>query len=168
MHLFFHLAIHFTASILAGILVWWGYGEGYFLTAVLAGILGGFLIDLDHIIDYYLAFGWKFKLSYFLKGYQFLKSDKIYIFFHGWEYVALLSIGIFLFTFPFWLEIAILSISLGAFFHLVADAMINHGMTFQGYSLFYRARRRFEAEKILTSQHYQEHSSEKKKVFFQE
>ena len=88
MPLFFHELSHLVLSLLVGFVIWkkWHKHIGVFITA----LLGGVFIDLDHLIDYILAFGTKFNLIFFLKGYQFLKTDKIYVPLHSWELVIIL------------------------------------------------------------------------------
>ena len=44
--------------------------------------------------------------------------------------------------------------ALGAFFHLILDSLINKGMTFKGYSILYRIKNDFSAEKIVTIEQY--------------
>jgi hypothetical protein len=165
-----HLSIHLTLSLFASFLVWLFF-EKHLSGIILGALLGGFLIDFDHFIDYFLAFGLNFKLSYFTRGYEFLKSDKIYILFHGWEYVILLvalalvlknktirtigATGAFIFA-----------IALGAFFHLGADIVLNEGMTVKSYSIIFRAKNNFQMEKIVTPEHWQNHIKKKTRVDF--
>ncbi|PIR73431.1 MAG: hypothetical protein COU40_02455, partial [Candidatus Moranbacteria bacterium CG10_big_fil_rev_8_21_14_0_10_35_21] len=96
MSLFLHLTLHVLSGLLAGYFVWKYYKKPTLTFGF--SFLGAVLIDLDHFIDYFLAFGFNFKLDYFTHGYQFLKSDKIYVLFHGWEYVIIfLILGLFIF-----------------------------------------------------------------------
>jgi len=135
MYLILHLLIHLFFAFVAGLIVWlfWGHSEISFL----AGFLGGFLIDIDHLIDYFIAFGPKFRLSYFLRGYSFLKNDKIYVLFHGWEYVILSVITLLVIRPSAEIAAGIWGLTLGAFLHLVADRYINSGMSYKAYSLFF-------------------------------
>ncbi len=162
MSLFVHLFLHVFTALLAGLVTWFFFGN--LLLSFLGGILGGVLIDLDHLIDYFFAFRYRWKLSYFLKGYQFLKSDKIYILFHGWEYLIVIG-GLYLIVDPYFQEL-FFAIGLGSLFHLVVDAFVNHGMTFRGYSFLYRLKRNFDLEKIVTPEHYQEHLKQKSRINF--
>ncbi len=106
------------------------------------GFIGGFLIDLDHFIDYYLAFGLNWNWRYFEKGYSFLKLDKIYVLFHGWEYVIILVLLVFLFRNKC-LKMIFLSLALGVFFHLVTDVIIDD-VPIRSYSLNYRIKHEFK------------------------
>lgn len=143
--LLFHLLAHFFASILVGYFVWkiWQKPIVSFLSAIAAGVF----VDLDHFIDYYFAFGWDFRWNYFFSGYQFLKSGKDYIFFHGWEYVAFFAILVFLFKNKLAKSI-FLGLALGLFFHLALDATLN-GLPIKSYSIIQRVRNNFEAEKLI-------------------
>ena len=50
----------------------------------------GFLIDIDHLFDYFLYFGFKFNLSSFLDVTTYMMpAEKIYVLFHGWEFIPL-------------------------------------------------------------------------------
>ena len=63
MPLFFHELSHLVLSLLVGFVIWkkWHKHIGVFITA----LLGNVFIDLDHLIDYILAFGTKFNLIFF-------------------------------------------------------------------------------------------------------
>lgn len=162
MHLTLHLFIHFISSLVAGVIAWLFWGNA--LTALMAGFVGGFLIDLDHIIDYIVAFGLKIRISYFLNGYQFLKNDKIYVLFHGWEYVILSIIALFIAPISEEFKVVVGSLAIGSFFHLVVDRYINPGMSYKAYSLFFRVWKRFELQEIVTPEHYLKHQELKKKA----
>jgi len=174
MNLALHLSIHFLFSLLAGLLVWLSFkkSKNYLPTgqagkpktrnyAFIGALIGGFLIDFDHFIDYFLAFGFNFKLDYFVHGYEFLKSDKIYILFHGWEYVILLVILGFLLVKYKKTRLFIFAMALGAFFHLNTDIVLNEGMKPESYLIFLRAKNNFEIEKTVTPEHYQKHLKKK-------
>ncbi|MBN1263819.1 MAG: hypothetical protein JW991_05720 [Candidatus Pacebacteria bacterium] len=50
----------------------------------------GFLIDLDHWLDYFFYFGLKISLSNFFKVASYTAaSGKVYLFLHGWEWVII-------------------------------------------------------------------------------
>ncbi|EKE10694.1 MAG: hypothetical protein ACD_15C00212G0015 [uncultured bacterium] len=146
MSLTLHLAIHFFFSILAGLLSWAFFGSP--IVSLAAGIAGGFFVDLDHWIDYFIAFGARFDVKSFMKCEQFLKSDKLYLFFHGWE-ITMIFLAAAIFAQGEWVRPAINAFAWGMLFHLVSDVFINKGMGFKGYSIFYRMRNGFLAEKIV-------------------
>jgi len=173
MPLSLHLSIHLFFALLAGLIIWLIYKKPFL--SFLGGILGGFIIDFDHFIDYFLVFGFKFKYEYFSNGYQFLKSDKMYVLAHGWEYVIILLILALILsnkksktnttirtTRAF--RTFILALALGALFHLATDVVINDGMTAKTYSIIFRAKNNFQTEKIVTPEHWKTHNLKKNEI----
>lgn len=157
-----HLSIHIFFGFLAGLIVWliWRKPRAAFFS----GFVGGFLIDLDHFIDYYLAFGLKWNWQYFKWGYEFLKSGKIYVLFHAWEYVIILVLLLFLFKNRHARTI-ILALALGIFFHLVTDVVLDD-MPVRSYSLNYRIKNDFAISKIVKEEVYARHLKRKMWVKF--
>jgi len=131
---------------------------------LIIGLLGGFFIDLDHLIDYYFAFGLKFNPTYFFKGYQFLKSDKIFVFFHTYELIFFFLIASLiikkksLFVF---LLLTVLAVSMS--FHIFFDVFENE-LPPQTYSLIYRQKNNFDIKKLVYPSHYRYHLEQKKKI----
>ena len=164
MSLVTHLCIHVFFALVSGCISWFFFGNPEI--SFIAGFIGGVLIDLDHFIDYFIAFGLRFKTDYFIKGYQFLKNDKIYVLFHGWEYVILLLAFTISISGLTSLKSAIFALALGALFHLIADTHINKGMSYKGYSFIFRVMNRFEIKKIVTEEHYKEHLLEKRSAAY--
>lgn len=159
MPLYLHLFIHLFFALLAGLIVWLIFRKNLVL-ALWGGILGGFLVDSDHIIDYFLAFPWNFRLDWFLKGYEFLKSDQIYLFLHAWEHIiVLIIIGILIGTKK--LKVFVFSLALGLLFHLSGDVVMNEGLTAKSYSLIYRIKQNFQMEKLITPEHYRKDQEKK-------
>lgn len=168
MDLFIHLSLHIFTGLLAGFVVWkiWGNSKWSFGF----GMMGAFLVDLDHFVDYFLAFGWSFsaswRIEYFLKGYQFLKSDKIYVLLHGWEYAIIFAV------LAIWViqnktaKSAILALAIGLFFHLSIDSLMNEGAQIKTYSVIYRIKNNFNLEKLVTPEHYLDHQKRKKLIEF--
>ena len=157
MRLSFHLFIHFFMCLIIGFL-----GSVIlsipFLYSFIASLIGGFLIDLDHLIDYFLAFGFQHKLNYFLKGYQFLKSDKSYVLFHSFE------LSIFLILLAFILHYyLLLIIATSLFLHLITDLSINK-LSLKFYFLIYRLINNFDLKFIDTADAYKTHRRQKKKT----
>jgi len=122
--------------------------------------------DMDHFIDYFLALGFKFDLGYFSHGYQFLQSGKIYMLFHGWEYVIILLAVAFLVKKQLVLKSVSFALALGMFFHLCFDTFQNDGMSVKAYSIIFRASKNFESKLIVTPQHYQKFLIERKNAPF--
>jgi len=111
--------IHFTLSIIAGVIV------GYFFNnwwAVPVALISGFFIDSDHLIDYHLYSRAKFNLAEFKSGEYFNKSGKVYVFAHGYEFAIILTI--FGFALP-GLSWFFFSLALSNFLHLFYDTISN-------------------------------------------
>jgi len=155
MNLVFHLFLHVLTALVAGFVVWRFWREPLFSFG--AAFFGGVLIDLDHLIDYFIAFGLRFDMLSFIHGEQFAKNDKIYALFHGWEYVILLLGLAWLVKSDAKLKVAVSALSLGVFFHLLIDVNVNHGMTVRSYSIAYRTFHHYEMKAVVTPEHYREH-----------
>ncbi len=150
-----HLLLHVFTALIAGYVIWRFWRRP--LLSFGAAFFGAVLIDLDHLIDYSIAFGPHFDVFSFIHGEQFAKNDKIYVLFHGWEYVILLLAVAWLIKERTRLKVACVALSLGAFFHLMIDVNINQGMTVRGYSVAYRALQGYEMKKIVTPEQYKKH-----------
>jgi hypothetical protein len=158
MNLFFHIIIHILLTILSGYFIWQLWKKS--IAAFLSVIFGGVLIDMDHLIDYFIAFGWSFRLDYFISGYQFLKSNKMYVLLHGWEYVMILAILVVIIKSKVVKSIC-LALALGIFLHLTVDVVANN-MAFKTYFTIYRMKNNFAVEKLVSKEHYQEHLQKKR------
>lgn len=151
-----HLLIHFSASILAGLIIACINSWHDPLLIFTLAVLGGFLVDCDHLIEYYIAFGTKFRFDYFFKGYSFLKTDKFYLILHAWEICLLLPL---FFLVDYKVGLFISAFNLGLFFHLVSDVFINH-IALASYSLTYRFLHKFRMKELVSQTLYQEHIRE--------
>ena len=93
MPLSLHLIIHFSLAIIVG------YFCGRLFKkpglGIIVGIMGVFLIDLDHVLEYFLVFGPTFNLQYFIESRQFLVSDKIKLFFTLGNIFPFISVGFY-------------------------------------------------------------------------
>ncbi len=154
MQLLIHELVHLTISLVIFFLIWKQYKK--LLPALIGALAGGFFIDSDHLFDYFLTFGLNFNLYYFLNSYQFDISKKIYVPFHAWEYLIILTYFIlnlqnklkkrksaaiyFLLSF-------LVSLTLGIYSHLIIDTIDNHVRPL-GYSLIYRVVNNFDRDKI--------------------
>lgn len=154
MEFFLHELVHFSISLLTGWFVWKKFKQ--LLPSYLGSFLGGFLLDSDHLIDYILVFGSKFRLNYFLESYEFLTSRKVYVFFHAWEWViALILLIIFLSGKQLLaknpalktVRIFLIAFTLAMALHLFFDSVSNDVKPVS-YSLIYRLLNNFNADKI--------------------
>ncbi len=141
-----HLFIHFILAVLAGLLV--GHYFDKEKLGIIAGVLGGFLIDLDHVLEYFFTFGLHFNLNYFLTGRGFLISNKIFLVFHAWEYIPILLIIAWLLRRRKNISIFLLALTFGAIVHMTSDCFLNNYPP-RNYSIIYRAVKRFDASLLL-------------------
>lgn len=156
MPLSIHLAIHFILALLVGYFL----GRRYRLLSVglSAGIAGGFFIDLDHVLEYFLVFGWQFDPARFLMGYQFLASGLIRVWFHAWEYFPILMVLAWIMRSRPVLKAAIITLAWSGAVHLASDSLINN-YPVRNYSLLYRYRQDFKAENLLNEEQYSKYQA---------
>ena len=119
-----------------------------------AGIIcfiGGVFVDIDHIIEYILHYGYKnFTLRRFYKAcaqtdrgegrYQF---KKLHFFFHSVEFAFLLAIIAF-----YTKNLYFFSLALGYSSHLILDYIGNPVYPYT-YFFFWRAANKFYADRVL-------------------
>lgn len=149
-----HLFIHLLLAVCAGYAVGRSFKKPWL--GILAGVAGGFFIDLDHVLEYFLVFGPHFNLVQFLDGQQFLASGQVRSYFHAWEYLPVLGLAGWLLRrkHPAAATI-ILSLALGAFVHLVTDCVVNSYPP-RNYSMIYKYRIGFRVENFLSPEQYRE------------
>jgi len=145
MPLSLHLSIHFFTSLLSGFIVYKYFYKNIWVFFV--AILWWFLIDVDHFFDYWL-YVWHidFNIRAFLSGAHFKHTSKLYLIFHGWEYVL---VWVCLFRLlKSKIRYFILSFTIALFLHISSDVFIN-SMKFQWYSISYRIYKNFEERYCL-------------------
>lgn len=113
------------------------------VSCAIISFLSGILIDLDHILDFCLGYGIK-RYNLFFKKIYAVDLKKLILFFHSYEIVILLWLGIAIIPLgKYWI-----SFTVGLTQHLLFDQFINP-ITFRGYFLLYRIYHKFDAEKII-------------------
>jgi hypothetical protein len=132
--LFHHEFYHYLVTIII-ILILYGIFKNYWV--ILFAVVTGILVDIDHLFDYlyysvhHSSLRFPFAVDYF-KG-----SMKVFVLFHGWEYIPLL------FFLGKYLEILLntngimLALILGYTGHLTID-VITYRPSPLGYFLLYR------------------------------
>src|SRR5262249_33943111 len=113
--------------------------------AAIASFLAGWLIDLDHIVDYVRAHGWKLNWSRVNEAEHEKYSGKLYLLLHSYELLALFFL---LFRGPAKQPYRV-SITLAVLTHLLLDQRCNPSRKPLTYFLADRIRKRFDAAKIL-------------------
>ncbi|MBI2953031.1 MAG: hypothetical protein HYY30_01865 [Chloroflexi bacterium] len=121
---------HAAISLGLGLVLWWITSS--FLSLVLT-MIAGFLIDVDHFVEYFRFRLWK-------------KSDKLFIVLHSFEWL----LPGWILAFMFHAQSQALVITLAFLTHLLADAYA-YGARLQVYSLTYRALRGFDFKVLAKS-----------------
>jgi hypothetical protein len=171
MPLWLHILIHLLLSIVAGVIGWSIFKRKHILNwCITVGIIGGVLIDSDHLFDHFMAYGLHFDPRGFISGTHFIINNKIYVPLHGYEYVLIL-LGIILFfhnktlsshshktirasqTLSIRLVPILISLTLAMLFHLIFDVYVND-MPWQSYSILYRISHNFDAQALNKPENY--------------
>ena len=117
--------------------------------AAVACFLAGWLIDLDHIVDYVTAHGWKLNWSRVNEAEHERYSGKLFLPLHSYELLALFFL---LFRGPKRQPYRV-GITVSILMHLLLDQKCNPSRRPLTYFLADRIRKRFDAAKILGTQH---------------
>ncbi|MCD4813420.1 hypothetical protein K8S19_06995 [bacterium] len=135
--------IHVSASLTVGGLLGWLTGSWQ---AAVFSILGGILIDTDHLVDYWLVRRQWRSVKDFFEFWRSFHEKKIYLIFHVGEGVVLLGLAAGWGFFP-----AITGgLAIGIFHHLILDQWGNRAR-WPCYFLIGRALNRFETRKLFYS-----------------
>jgi hypothetical protein len=115
-------------------------------SATIAGVsfFCGFLLDLDHFLEYVREYGFRAKFRDFFRIFHETRFEKLLLVLHAWEWVVALF---FLAWFSGWNDI-VLGVLIGLLHHMVLDQLAN-GFTPWGYFLTYRAKHRFLMSSIV-------------------
>ncbi len=131
------LSAHLIFTSLLSLFVYLSFGNVYY---VYLCFLGGIFIDLDHLIDYFLVYRFKFSFRNFMRR-DFLKSRKVFLFLHSWELLVLIAAaGWYVNS----VSLSILSLAMGA--HLLIDYVQKRNHLF--YFLLYRFTKGFDLNKL--------------------
>lgn len=145
-------AIHLVTSAAGAMAVHSASGDA---GAAAAFFAGGFLIDLDHLVDYCRALGPAEGVRSLAQAAlddalaQRFRPARLYLPLHGWEWAALLLASGGLWGAP-WL----LALGLGALMHLLLDQRGN-GFRPMGYFFLHRALTSFSAARAMKPRYTQ-------------
>lgn len=136
---------HITLSIFAGCLAWRFYfpaNKSKLKISLLFAFISGVLIDLDHLIDYFLVFPY-FDFKLFMSAAVFSISGKNYVFFHAFEYVIILAVST-AFVKNRTVKMILSALLLGMLFHLGVDILF--GVPMQAYFITHRVFNHFDLD----------------------
>jgi hypothetical protein len=132
------LLSHCLSTVILSLFLYATYHDVTYIGVAIAGCI---FIDIDHFVDYFRHYKMKVDPAAFLR-HEYLKSGKVYLYFHSWEVVSLIYCAAFLFD----SRIAfILAASLSI--HLAIDNVQRRRPFF--YFLLYRLYKRFDARYLL-------------------
>jgi len=104
-----------------------------------ACFLSGIFIDLDHVIDFFILFGRPFTIKRFFHVFYGCRFDRIYLFFHAWEWLIILFAASWLTGWNPWLTGALIGVG----HHMVLD-LFNNGGYFRSYFIIWRWKNQFD------------------------
>ncbi|MBI3991126.1 MAG: hypothetical protein HY350_03145 [Candidatus Omnitrophica bacterium] len=110
-----------------------------------ASLIAGVLIDIDHVLDYYIANGITLKIKNIYQWFKGLNFTHVFIPLHSIELVFILWIVISLFKLGiFWVALAI-----GFTQHMILDILSNNKIIYAyGYFLSFRTIKKFCRENL--------------------
>lgn len=119
--------------------------------ATLGCFLSGVLMDLDHYLEYWLIRG-KFPHKYkeLVEFCLFSRDKKVYLFFHGYEFLFLFWLLFYFFP----LNTVWLGVALGLTAHIIFDQLTNPIKPLF-YFLTYRIKHRFEKTRVLSNMYFE-------------
>ncbi|MBT7592323.1 MAG: hypothetical protein HN561_14795 [Candidatus Scalindua sp.] len=109
-----------------------------------SSFLSGVLIDIDHIIDYYREHGINLRIKQFFEVCHNTKLSSVWIIFHSWELLVILSIYAFSMSWDPW----IVGLTIGFTQHIVLDQFFNKTNKLT-YLFFWRLKNGFNVKKIF-------------------
>lgn len=109
-----------------------------------ACMAAGVLVDLDHVMDYVVQYGFKPDLKFFLSSFPEGKYRRIFILLHGWEWVLAVTAAAW---HAGWPPVAS-GVLAGYSLHMIFDQFVNHPDSW-GYFLVWRLRHKFVATSIF-------------------
>lgn len=111
--LFFHESTHFLVASFLSILFFWKFRSKKLILIIFAST---FLIDMDHIVDYY-NFSGNLRIWNFFSGFNiFVATQKVIVPLHSWELVIILGAWGWFKRMP-----AVLAVSLAFGGHILID-----------------------------------------------
>lgn len=116
------------------------------ISAFISSLVSGILIDIDHLLDYYLHRGADLRIKRFFNWCYKNEWQRLILLFHSIELVLILWLCIFVFNLGlFWIGFAV-----GITQHMVLDIIFNSEVI-NAYSYFflYRLSRGFSREYII-------------------
>ena len=103
-----------------------------------ANLIAGVFIDIDHVIDFVVECGKDFDVRNFFKVFNNHLTEKVFVFLHSWELLAILSIIAWLTTWNVW----VMGLLIGYAVHMTMDQSVTPSI--RGYFLIWRINHNFD------------------------
>jgi hypothetical protein len=110
---------------------------------LILAIFVSFAIDADHLIDYWIAYGFNLNFLRFIKLDFFKINNKVFVPLHSWEIILTIFITPLIFKFKKNLKWIFYTIALAMFFHMLWDSY-SYCIKIIDYSLIWRATHNFK------------------------
>lgn len=133
---------HIKASGILGLGVYACTGE--FIPSI-ACFLSGWLIDIDHFLDWVMNFGLTSDYARVASNFRRNRHRRLYVILHGWEYVVGLLTLYVAYGLPLWAAYA----TMGYISHLTLDQVFNGPKRPLTYFLTYRIFHKFNSSFFL-------------------
>lgn len=129
--------VHIISSAVLALVIYYFWRSP---SASATAFLGGILLDLDHLFDFWITKpAHPFSIKEFMHPCEYMRQNrKVYVFLHNYELVILLWI----LTWHFNWHPIIFGLAAGATLHLILDDIGNELITFS-YFFIYRAAKKF-------------------------
>ncbi len=147
---------HAAVSLMISALVWLWLRS---ISAALGCFLAGVFVDLDHIIDYYLAYGGRFRPRHLCYVFEFEAFNNILVLLHAWEWIPVALLIVWLTD---WQPVG-LGLVIGFTIHLILDHLINNHSPW-AYFISYRLAHCFSGYHYYGEQEYNQRLKQSKKV----
>jgi uncharacterized membrane protein len=113
--------------------------------ALISSFAGGVLIDLDHVLDYYLHHGPTLRIRRIYFWFIERKYEFVFLFFHSLEFLAVFWLGVLFFR----LGMVWIALGVGLTQHLCLDIIFNREIRSVSYLISYRAIKKFKKEPLM-------------------
>ena len=109
-----------------------------------SSLISGVLIDIDHVLDYFLVYGINIRIKQFFDVCHTQKILRVWLIFHSWELLFLMGISAFIVRWNPWLVGTIVGFTQ----HIILDQLFNKTNKWT-YSFFWRLKNDFSMKKCF-------------------
>lgn len=137
---------HVSVSIITGVVTYVSTGA---ISPSIACFLVGWLVDVDHIWDYYKNAGRDFSIKRFMNTFENNEIKKVYLYFHSYELLFVLTVSCFISHFNYLLSFT----TMGFAIHLFFDQIFNSAKPC-AYFITFRILQGYRTENIFKPKYH--------------